>query len=136
LDRNEAELKYITELHRKMEPFLELIGQREEILLELHAAKADPRKKPDPKDEQRKRRIRALLPRLEKKLYLMLVEFREVNGRDLEWDAGPSINGFAHMILSEVELKAISARARKRSTQGKDHLAVRSRCLSENNTMS
>jgi hypothetical protein len=74
-DRNEEELKYLTELHRKMKPFLELIGQREKLLLELHAVKAEPRKKPDPKDEQRKRRMRALLPRLEKKLYLVLVEF-------------------------------------------------------------
>jgi hypothetical protein len=66
----------------------------------------------------------------------MLVEFRGINARDLEWDGEPSINGLAHMILSEVELNAIRPRARKRSTQIKDHPTVRSRCLSENNRMS
>jgi hypothetical protein len=106
------------------------------MLLELHAAKAEPGKKQDPKAEQRKCRMRVLLPRLEKKLYLMLVGFREVNGRDLEWNAEPCINGLAHIILSDVELKAIRAKARRRSTQGKDSLAVRSRCRSENNKMS
>jgi hypothetical protein len=135
-DRNEEELKYLTELHRKIDPFLELIGQKEEMLLELHAAKAEPEKKLDPKDKQRKGRMKALLPRLEKKLYLMLVEFREVNGHDLEWDAESYTNGLAHIILSEAELKAIRAMARKRSTQGKDHPAVRSRCLLENNRIS
>jgi hypothetical protein len=117
-DRNEEELKDLTELHRKMEPFLEMIGQREAVLLELQNAA-----KGDPKDEQRKRRMRALLPRLEKKLYLMLVEFREVNGRDLEWEAESYINGLAHIRLSEVEIKAIRARAKKRNTQGKERPA-------------
>jgi hypothetical protein len=56
---NEEELKYLTELHRKMESFLELIKQREEM---LHTAKAGPGKKPDSKDEQRKPGMRALLP--------------------------------------------------------------------------
>jgi hypothetical protein len=135
-NRNEEEFKYLTELQRKIDPFLELIGQREEMLLELHTGKAEPGKKSDLKGEQRKRRMRALLPRLEKELYLMLVEFREVNGRDFEWDAEPDINRLAHMILSEVKLKAIRARARKRSAQGKDRPALRSRCRSENNRMS
>jgi hypothetical protein len=135
-DRNEEELIYLTELHRKMEPFLELIGHREEMLLELHAAKTEPGKKPDPREEQRKRRMRALLPRLEKKLYQMLVEFREVNGRDLEWDAEPYINGLGHIILSDIELRAIRARARKRSTQRKDEPAAPPKRRSENNRMS
>jgi hypothetical protein len=135
-DRNEEEFKYLTELHRKMDPFLELIRQREEMLLELRTAKAEPGKKPDLKHEQRKRKMRALLPRPEKRLYLMLVEFRKVNGCNSEWDVEPDINGLAHTILSEVELKAIHARARKRSTQGKDRPALRSRCRSENNRMS
>jgi hypothetical protein len=117
-DRNKEELKDLTELHRKMESFLELIGQKEEMLRELRTAKAEPGKKPDPKNEQKKRKMRALLPRLEKKLYLMLVKFREVNGRDFEWDAEPYINGLAHIILSEVELKAIRARAKKRGLLG------------------
>jgi hypothetical protein len=65
-DRNEQELKYLMELHGKMEPFLELIGEREEMLLELRAARVEPGKKPDPKDEQGKRGMRALLPRLER----------------------------------------------------------------------
>jgi hypothetical protein len=83
-DRNEEEPKYLTELHREMESFREPIGQREEMLLELHEAKAAPGKKPNRKDEQRKCRMRALLLRIEKKLYLMLVEFREVNDSDLK----------------------------------------------------
>jgi hypothetical protein len=80
--------------------------------------------------------MRALLATFEKKLCLMLVEFREVNGRSLEWDAEPYINGLAHIILSEVELKAICARPGKRSTHGKDRPALRSRLRSENNRMS
>jgi hypothetical protein len=92
-DRNEEELKGFTEFHRKMGQ----IGYMEDMLLELRAAKAEPGNTPHPKDEQRKRRMRTLLPRLEKKLYLILVEFREVNDRRLEWDAEPYINGLAHI---------------------------------------
>jgi hypothetical protein len=77
--------------------------------------------------------MRVLLPRLKRKLYLMLVEFREVGG--LGCDAEPCINELAHIILSEVELETIRARARKRSTQGKGRPAVRSRRGSENNRM-
>jgi hypothetical protein len=99
-----------------MDPFLQRIGQKKEMLLELHTAKAEPEKSPDLKDEQRKCRMRTLLPRFEKKAYLMVVEFREVNGRNFEWDVELCITGLAHIMLSEVEPKAIRARARKRST--------------------
>jgi hypothetical protein len=134
-DRNEETFKYLMELHRKMEPLLELTGHREEMLLQLHAAKAE-LKNADPKDESRKHRMRALLPRFEKKLYLIVVEFREVNGRDLEWDTETYINGLAHITLSEVWLKEIRARARKRSIQRNARPTVRSRCRSDNNQMS
>jgi hypothetical protein len=123
-ERNEEELKELTDLHQKMAPFLELINQREEALLELQSltleepkAQGKKTERTDPKDEQRKRRAKAVLPRLEKKLFTMCIEFREVNGFDLEWDAEPYVNTLSHVILSSIELKTIRGKARKKSQQ-------------------
>jgi hypothetical protein len=58
-DRDEEELKYLTELHRKMEPFLELVQQREESLLELHATKAEPGKEDGRTEEAQDERTAA-----------------------------------------------------------------------------
>jgi hypothetical protein len=125
-ETNKEELKNLAALHHKMEPFLELIQQREQMLLEVQTQKPEQPKitgkkseRVDPKEEQRKRRLKALLPRLERKLMTMLIEFREVNGFDLEWDNEPYIGTLSHVILSDMEVKAIRGKARKKSFQPK-----------------
>jgi hypothetical protein len=105
-----------------MEPFLELIQQREQMLLDIQTLGTEPPKaqakkteRIDPKEEQHRRRLKTLLPRLERKLVTMLIEFRQVNGFDLEWDGEPYIGTLSHIILSDMEVKAIRGKARKRS---------------------
>jgi hypothetical protein len=106
-----------------MEPILPLIQQREEALLEIQMPKTDQSKtqgkKTDAKEEQRRRRLKTSLPRLEKKLFTVLIEFREVNGFDLEWDGEPYLGSLSNIILSDIELKAIRGKARKKSLQPK-----------------
>jgi hypothetical protein len=112
-ERNAEDLRNLIALNEKMEPVLELIHQREETLLGLQPKALS--KKVDPKEDQRKRRLKTLLPRLEKKLMTMLIEFREINGFELEWDGRPYAQNLTHVILSDIELKTIRGKVRKKS---------------------
>jgi hypothetical protein len=105
-EQNAADLRNLAILNEKMEPVFGLIQQREVILSELVLnSKALP-KNGDPKEDQRKRRLKTLLPRLEKSLMTVPIEFREINGFNA---------GFIHVILSDIEIKTIRGKARKKS---------------------
>ena len=127
--KNEKTLEHLTILKKNMEPYLELINQREELLkeqdiLSAEAAKiaksngkiiVDPKKQN--KDEQALRRCKNLLPRLEKKLYMMLIEYKTHQNEELMWDGEPYINKLSHIHLSDVEMKKARGSSRKKSIQ-------------------
>jgi hypothetical protein len=57
------------------------------------------------RDEQARCRIRSLLPRLEKKLLLALLEFQSSKEREFLWEGQIYIDQLAHIKLSDVELR-------------------------------
>lgn len=52
------------------------------------------------------RRYKTVLPRLEKKLLIMLIQFREENGEDFIWEQKPIINELKHIHVTQSEIRA------------------------------
>ncbi|KAK8894727.1 carboxypeptidase C prc1 [Tritrichomonas musculus] len=152
----EDELQKLENEKRKMSPYIDLITKREELLAEMvvlekeakKAAKLEGKGKPvdqkkQNRDEQARRRIRSLLPRLEKSLLIMLMEYKEDNFQnDFLWKGEPYIQKLSHIILSDVEInRAKKKNSRKKSMQPKKEVIGLigekgvSRRFSENNRM-
>jgi hypothetical protein len=106
---------------------IELIEQRSELLKDLEELNGSAKlieearlkkKEVNPKkvnkDEQARRRIRSLLPRLEKKLLMALHEYQASKEREFLWDGRPYVEHLAHIRLSDVELRQAKT-ARKKS---------------------
>ncbi|OHT03194.1 hypothetical protein TRFO_29502 [Tritrichomonas foetus] len=150
----EEELSKLEAEKKLMSPYIDLINQREEFMAELEdlqksaaeVAKSQGKKpinmKKQNKDEQSRRRIKSLLPRLEKKLLLLLIEYKEENGQDLIWKGENYIQNLQHIILSDVEINRAKKGQRKKSMQPKKdaHIIMGEkpgvvRRFSENNRM-
>lgn len=123
-DANDKELRKLASLQKVMEPFIEMISQREEMLREIDEVEAQITKsqgkygaKADPKLEQLRRRLKTNLPKHEKRMLLSLIEFKEANGFDLEWDNEPYQTQLAHIMLSDIERKSARSKGRKKSLQ-------------------
>ena len=54
------------------------------------------------------RRYKTILPRLEKKLLITLIQFREDNGEDFLWNQKPIINELKHIHVTQSEIRAQS----------------------------
>jgi Ca2+-binding EF-hand superfamily protein len=102
----------------ELRPFVEMINQRTELLSEAdelneaakkleeaRAKKKEIDQKKLNKDEQARRRIRSLLPRLEKKLLLSLLEYQVNQEKDFLWDGQPYVEQLGHIKLSDIELR-------------------------------
>lgn len=86
---------------------LESINQREDIIRdfkEVTEAASDPQRLMSRgrgyaqqlmKEEKARRRYKTTLPRLDKKLYLLLIDYKSKNGIDFEWDGKPYIEKLA-----------------------------------------
>ena len=129
----EDELQKLEDEKKKMSPYIDLILKREELLAEMEeltkeakrAAKLEVKgklvdQKKQNKDEQTRRRIRSILPRLEKNLLLMLMEYKEDNSVEFLWKGEPYIQNLSHIRLSDVEIsRAKKKNIRKKSMQPK-----------------
>lgn len=124
----DARYDAVHEMYISMKPFIELITERSQLLSEMEqldksqkaVERAIKKKKPVDqkqinKDEQARRRIRSLLPRLEKKLLIMLVQYQANKGHEFTWDGLPYAEQLAHIKLSESELRQAKSQNRKRS---------------------
>lgn len=125
----DEKLDRVQKRYTAMKPFLELIEQRKELMDEtkklddrakkvelLIKKKKDVDQKQITKDEQARRRIKSVLPRLEKKLLIMLIEYKTANGSDFMWDGAEYITQLEHIKLSDSELRqAQGGSARKKS---------------------
>jgi hypothetical protein len=113
----------------ELRPLLELIAQRTELLKELddlnesaklleetRLKKKEVDLKKVSKDEQARRRIRSLLPRLEKKLLIALLDYHANKEQEFLWDGQPYVEHLGHIKLSDVELRQAKT-ARKKSVQ-------------------
>lgn len=145
----DTELLHLKRVHLVAQPIIDLIQQREEVIEEFNSAKAAvegdeaqagkgqkkgkrAEKKPDPQQllhiEKVSRRYKSVLPRIEKKLKLLLIEFKEQNEEDFIWNSKPIIESLEHVKLSNSEVhqaktawrkKSVSKNTVKPSTEGK-----------------
>lgn len=141
---------------KKCSQYIDLILKREEYLNELDGVNKDADKfaklqakgksvdmKKLNKNEQARRRIKSILPRLEKSLLLLLIEYKEDNdGNEFLWRGEPYIQNLQHIILNDVELsRAKKKSSRKKSMQPKKEVCSligdkgAPRRFSENNRM-
>lgn len=103
----EAEILRLKKIAVDCHSLLESINQREDIIRdynEVLEAAADPQRLMSRgrgyaqqlmKEEKARRRYKTTLPRLEKKLYLLLIDYKSKNGIDFEWDGKPYIEKLA-----------------------------------------
>ena len=115
------EIKRLNALKEELGPLLDLVMQREMMLHEYdylsklfeqrskgqgHTKYISPIENPKQiiKEENDFRRIKNMIPRMEKKLKLALLEYKAVNGHDFELDGEPYINKLSHIILSNLEI--------------------------------
>lgn len=107
--------------YNDVKPIIESIQQREELIKENDEIDENARKleakqkkkktqvvvdqKKVAKDEQAKRRIKSLLPRIEKKLLVLLIKYQTQKGREYLWGGEEYIHNLDHIKLSDVELQ-------------------------------
>jgi hypothetical protein len=95
----------LVELH----PILECVNQREGIMkdyVETQLAASDPNRLMSRgkgcaqlrmKEEKARRRYKVALPKLEKKLYAMLTNYKKQKGVDFEWDGKPYVEQLSYV---------------------------------------
>ena len=128
------EIKRLNALKEELGPLLDLVMQREMMLHEYeylsklfeqrakgqgHTKYISPIENPKQiiKEENDFRRVKNMIPRMEKKLKLALLEYKVVNGHDFELDGEPYINKLSHIILSNLEISNTLEGHNKRSNQ-------------------
>ena len=112
---NQKNICKLREQKESCDEIITLINKREENINETEALKNST----NPKDEQIRRRNKALLKKQERELYIKLFLFKEQNKYDFEWDGQPYVNNLPHIILSDFEKKNALARERKKSIRSK-----------------
>ena len=82
-------------------------------------------KPPDPKEklkaERISRRYKSVLPRIEKKLKILLLEFRSNNGEDFLWEEKPIIDELEHIHVTQDELNQ-NRTVKKHSTKKNEEI--------------
>lgn len=123
----EGEVLRLKKLAIEWHPILELIEQRDTIISEyeeLKAVTSDPHRLTSRdhgsaqllmKEEKARRRYKFTLPRLEKSLKELLIEYKEKNSIDFEWDGAPYIDRLTHVVLDEPKKKRLNVEDSKKS---------------------
>jgi hypothetical protein len=126
-DRAEANVREFDFLHSELirlknllvelQPILELVNQREEIVrdyTETLSSASDPNRlmsrgrgwaQQRMREEKARRRFQVALPKLEKKLCRLLIEHRAKMGADFEWDGKPYIESLSLIDGDDLALK-------------------------------
>lgn len=113
------EISHLKAVLASASSFLDLIEQRESMVAELNSISSHSQKSKNiephmkVKDENDLRRIRNLLPRLEKKLKLALLAYKGEHGEDFMWEERPYISNLDHIILSDLEMNRALRSSRK-----------------------
>jgi hypothetical protein len=130
----DIELVHLKKIRLAAQPIIDLIKQRAEIIAEFDKVSAEAPvegKKEEPPDpsvarrtEKASRRHKVVLPRVEKKLKILLIEFKEQNSEDFAWEGAPIINQLEHIHIARSELQHIkrkkSVSARTGGVQAED----------------
>ncbi|OHS98938.1 hypothetical protein TRFO_34701 [Tritrichomonas foetus] len=127
-DLLDQRFEILTKEFNEVKPIIDSIQQREELLKETQELNESARKmelalkkkkqidqKKAAKDEQSRRRIKSLLPRIEKKLLVLLIEYQTRKEADFLWDGREYIQELEHIKLSDVELQKAKGLNRKKS---------------------
>lgn len=135
--RYDAERVHLRKVHLTAQPIIDLIKQRKEIIDDFKEL-SDPgrmkRKYGGENDEEEEeeektisklhaekvtRRHKYVLPRVEKKLKILLIQFHEQNGEDFLWNGKPIINKLSHVQVAPSELRQIKRKKSKGQTSRK-----------------
>ena len=104
------------------QPILDLINQKDEIIKEYNELLKDEQdlnKPKNPKTDKIKRRYKFILPRVEKKLLLAALEFKQINGTDFIWEGQKIVDIYSNIKLSKTELAQVRSDSRKRNLEPK-----------------
>lgn len=122
----EAEIVRLKKLLMSVTPILTSIEEREEIISEYEnfgQAGTDAQRllsrgpghaQQLMREEKARRRYKVVLPRLDKKLYAMLKDYRDANGSDFEWDGSPYIDKLTDVQEDLMPKKRTTAPKKKR----------------------
>lgn len=121
----ESEVIRLKQLKVQLNPIIELVNQREDIVREYNEtmqATSDPNRLTSRakgyaqqlmKEEKARRRYKVSLPRLEKKLYQLLCEHKRKHGTEFEWDGRPYVEQLADDAKVEEKPKKIAKTKKK-----------------------
>lgn len=110
------------ELIKESEELAENARKLEEKLKKKKSHQQPPDQKQAAKDEQAKRRINSLLPRVEKKLYISLIEYQTLKNCNFLWDGEEYIQKLEGIKISPAEIqKAKNAGKKKGSSRRTSH---------------
>lgn len=130
----ESEIIRLKKISVECHGILDSINQREDIINdynEVLEATADPHRLMSRgrgyaqqlmKEEKARRRYKVSLPRIEKKLYVQLVEYKAKNQIDFEWDGKPYIENLAHIEQIDIvsSLDGVKKKKSKKSKKQND----------------
>ena len=129
--RYDAERVHLRKVHLTSQPIIDLIKQRKEIINDFkelsdpgrmerkygtnHEEEEDAEAKVKSKlhIEKVTRRHKYVLPRVEKKLKVLLIQFNEQNGEDFLWNGKPIIEKLGHVKVAPSELQQIKRKKSK-----------------------
>ncbi|OHT11117.1 hypothetical protein TRFO_04077 [Tritrichomonas foetus] len=117
------------------QPIIDLIRQKDEIVKEYEEISSKEEqgkenqinkdeKSIDPKTDKVKRRYKFVLPRLEKKILLATIEFKQTNGTDFMWNGSKLSDSYEHIILSNTELSQLRTETRRKSIGSRKSLGT------------
>ncbi|OHS96327.1 hypothetical protein TRFO_09956 [Tritrichomonas foetus] len=115
----ESEIIRLKKISVECHSLLESVNQREDIVNEYNEmleATSDPHRLMSRgrgcaqqlmKEEKARRRFKITLPKLEKKLYEQLLQYKSKNGIDFEWDGKPYIEKLSHIKPEDIKPRKI-----------------------------
>ena len=121
----EKKLIELKKLSSSSQSLIQMIQQREDI---INQYKSIDESKSDPSKEKIKRRYKTVLPRLEKKLLIELIKFKEVHSFPSTWDGNNYEDELNHVKLSISEIKQAKSQAHKVSKKQKKSFKIWLHC--------
>lgn len=105
------------------QPIIDLMKQRDELIKEYEEVEIEEKAFKDNRDdktidkraEKIRRRYKFVLPRVEKKILIGVLEYKQTNGTDFLWDGKKVEDDYANISLSPAELSQLRTDAKRKS---------------------
>jgi hypothetical protein len=101
------ELARLKDMYERYAVIVAIMGQRDKLIDDYRALPNDPGEENQTERTKREsltRRHRVVLPQIERRVKIMLMEFRQANGADFLWDGEPLIRRFHHIKVRAEEV--------------------------------